>query len=299
MKVGRNDPCPCGSGKKYKRCCMARDKAEQAERMAWERAARNMRVALVGFAREKEFLKDLAAGLGLFWQDRYTLDSVEKMSVDESLRFFDWFAHDYRLEHVSPDSGYRGKRLIKVYREQVADALNDKEKAVLDAWIDSRPGSAFVLQDASPQEGRVVLRDLFEEGRVLTVHDAAAASHGEVGQILLARPLPEADHVRLAGATAVLPAEEEEGLRTFIDAAYKAYVRERAPDSTMGGEDSNLYAEFLRDRAYLFTHYALDWADRMDRPAVAADDPNASASRPGVGTVRKLIRWGQDRVRVP
>ena len=21
-KVGRNDPCPCGSGKKYKRCCM-------------------------------------------------------------------------------------------------------------------------------------------------------------------------------------------------------------------------------------------------------------------------------------
>jgi len=23
-KVGRNDPCPCGSGKKYKRCCGAR-----------------------------------------------------------------------------------------------------------------------------------------------------------------------------------------------------------------------------------------------------------------------------------
>jgi preprotein translocase subunit SecA len=20
-KIGRNDPCPCGSGKKYKRCC--------------------------------------------------------------------------------------------------------------------------------------------------------------------------------------------------------------------------------------------------------------------------------------
>ncbi len=23
-KVGRNDPCPCGSGKKYKACCLAR-----------------------------------------------------------------------------------------------------------------------------------------------------------------------------------------------------------------------------------------------------------------------------------
>ena len=21
LKTGRNDPCPCGSGKKYKRCC--------------------------------------------------------------------------------------------------------------------------------------------------------------------------------------------------------------------------------------------------------------------------------------
>ena len=24
-KIGRNDPCPCGSGKKYKQCCMRKD----------------------------------------------------------------------------------------------------------------------------------------------------------------------------------------------------------------------------------------------------------------------------------
>src|SRR5271157_1044572 len=24
-KVGRNDPCPCGSGKKYKHCCQGKD----------------------------------------------------------------------------------------------------------------------------------------------------------------------------------------------------------------------------------------------------------------------------------
>lgn len=23
-KVGRNDPCPCGSGKKYKQCCLSK-----------------------------------------------------------------------------------------------------------------------------------------------------------------------------------------------------------------------------------------------------------------------------------
>ncbi|HAO21754.1 MAG: hypothetical protein BWK80_28225 [Desulfobacteraceae bacterium IS3] len=22
QKIGRNDPCPCGSGKKYKKCCL-------------------------------------------------------------------------------------------------------------------------------------------------------------------------------------------------------------------------------------------------------------------------------------
>jgi hypothetical protein len=27
MRVGRNDPCPCGSGKKYKKCCLGKDEA--------------------------------------------------------------------------------------------------------------------------------------------------------------------------------------------------------------------------------------------------------------------------------
>jgi preprotein translocase subunit SecA len=25
VKIGRNDPCPCGSGKKYKKCCMSKE----------------------------------------------------------------------------------------------------------------------------------------------------------------------------------------------------------------------------------------------------------------------------------
>ena len=28
LKIGRNDPCPCGSGKKYKKCCLASGKYE-------------------------------------------------------------------------------------------------------------------------------------------------------------------------------------------------------------------------------------------------------------------------------
>jgi hypothetical protein len=35
--LGRNDPCHCGSGKKYKQCCLAKDEA--AERTARTKAA--------------------------------------------------------------------------------------------------------------------------------------------------------------------------------------------------------------------------------------------------------------------
>ncbi len=33
-KIGRNDPCPCGSGKKYKKCCLKKKEAEQEKKSA-------------------------------------------------------------------------------------------------------------------------------------------------------------------------------------------------------------------------------------------------------------------------
>lgn len=31
MSVSRNDPCPCGSGKKYKKCCMGADEEKRRQ----------------------------------------------------------------------------------------------------------------------------------------------------------------------------------------------------------------------------------------------------------------------------
>ncbi len=39
MEIGRNDACPCGSGKKYKKCCL--DKDEGKNRKEREKAALN------------------------------------------------------------------------------------------------------------------------------------------------------------------------------------------------------------------------------------------------------------------
>jgi tetratricopeptide (TPR) repeat protein len=33
-KTGRNDLCPCGSGKKYKKCCLTNDEAAEREQLA-------------------------------------------------------------------------------------------------------------------------------------------------------------------------------------------------------------------------------------------------------------------------
>jgi len=31
MAIGRNSPCPCGSGKKYKQCCLRKEKTQPTE----------------------------------------------------------------------------------------------------------------------------------------------------------------------------------------------------------------------------------------------------------------------------
>lgn len=52
-KIGRNSPCPCGSGLKYKKCCLHRDRAAAAERAEQEQK--------IYVSREIEKLQERAA----------------------------------------------------------------------------------------------------------------------------------------------------------------------------------------------------------------------------------------------
>lgn len=45
MKFGRNDPCPCGSGKKYKKCCLRNEGVATPERNVWRVVQDGMREA--------------------------------------------------------------------------------------------------------------------------------------------------------------------------------------------------------------------------------------------------------------
>ena len=44
-KPGRNDRCHCGSGKKYKACCLTKDEAGEYQRLAEAQAVRDERTA--------------------------------------------------------------------------------------------------------------------------------------------------------------------------------------------------------------------------------------------------------------
>ena len=44
-KPGRNDPCPCGSGNKYKKCCLAKEEAVERQQLAKADAKRAERAA--------------------------------------------------------------------------------------------------------------------------------------------------------------------------------------------------------------------------------------------------------------
>ena len=67
-KPGRNDPCHCGSGKKYKKCCLPQEEAAEREVIAKDQAAREQRAAahrLEQRAAKAEFLQRFTAAAEL------------------------------------------------------------------------------------------------------------------------------------------------------------------------------------------------------------------------------------------
>jgi hypothetical protein len=80
-KAGRNDRCPCGSGKKYKACCLPREEAAERDRLAAEQAGREARAK----ARRQELRKERDAIAADFAASADLRDLDD--TVDAALRF--------------------------------------------------------------------------------------------------------------------------------------------------------------------------------------------------------------------
>ncbi|MFC4809782.1 SEC-C metal-binding domain-containing protein [Paenibacillus sp. GCM10023250] len=111
-KVGRNDPCPCGSGIKYKKCCLEKDAAARfAGREADARAAQaggiavavpeslaEMNAAIERLAWAQPQYGDIAKELVSHLAERFTWDEINATTLL-------WFAYSREQEPVVQKPG--------------------------------------------------------------------------------------------------------------------------------------------------------------------------------------------------
>ena len=79
-KPGRNDPCHCGSGKKYKKCCQPKEQAAEGEVIAKDQAARAEREA----ARRLEQKAAKAAALEHFHEMADAHEELQELTTSSN-----------------------------------------------------------------------------------------------------------------------------------------------------------------------------------------------------------------------
>lgn len=136
MKIGRNEPCPCGSGKKYKKCCL--DKTEGRLPLSdYEREIDNLMDAGYVFLQMNEDEKACDAWLVL-WERLKLSIQAEILDAKDWIRMFqrgdsiyDW-CQDFEMELGNAglkSDEYHRKRIT--YCEEFCDFFPNSEELIL------------------------------------------------------------------------------------------------------------------------------------------------------------------------
>jgi hypothetical protein len=176
IRPGRNDPCWCGSGKKYKKCHLESDESgNRAPAPATSAAASTQPLAssssrllvrrlipeVIGILR-KQTVRDFTRALHLYFDK--SPEEVEESDL-ESGDFMQWMVYDFR----APSTGRTG---IEEYLHRRRFQLSEAERTALESLRSARYG---LYEVQSVEEGRGVhLRDLFTEDKFF-VHDISSS----------------------------------------------------------------------------------------------------------------------------
>ncbi|MFQ6059058.1 MAG: SEC-C metal-binding domain-containing protein [Anaerolineae bacterium] len=243
-KVGRNDPCPCGSGKKYKHCHLKLEREAHSEAFLLERAQATLYDRIVDFSRDRQDIVDFTSAFDLYWNGRYSVEEPEALSRVQIARFLDWYLFDYQ---TSQDK----KRIIELFAETQGDTLPPLERELLTEW---QTGTRFGLYEVASLNGTVHLRDLLR-GDEAQARQVLGIPLGE-GDVLLARLLPVRGTYHFSRGGLIIPPEFKAELQSYAQEHFQAY-QDRHYEAT--------WADFLRDRGYLFNHFVLD---KVEPPTV-------------------------------
>jgi hypothetical protein len=129
-KIGRNDPCPCGSGKKYKRCCMNSPRSETPIIRLEEK-----------FDLLKEYPKDSPQFNQMFEKEAIEIDMLAYKALhDRSIPM--WVRRDYEQERIDKIQYLKGALdlfLNKCEREQINSFSDYDERYMVhyrsDKWV--------------------------------------------------------------------------------------------------------------------------------------------------------------------
>jgi len=215
MLVGRNDPCPCGSGRKYKQCHLRQDQVAASREHALSAAEALAMNAVLGYATSPRFAQRLVHAFHRYWGGTFSPASASTVGREPFQRMLEWFACDYVVDS-------EGHHIIDLYLQEMSIMPQDV-RGVLEAWAESNMGVFRVL---SLEDGdRVSLFDLLRE-RQLEAQSRFVTLNARQNDFLLGRYVHLADRSTLSPMTAIYPHEIEEPLAAFVRRAYALYQEE-------------------------------------------------------------------------
>jgi hypothetical protein len=238
-KVGRNDLCPCGSGKKYKHCHLPIEEAAQAEQRRLRQAVDTLMPQIIEAARGLP--EAIPPAIERFWNGKYGAEQLVELDDQEDRgadRFLTWFAFDYPLE---------GDRTLveRLAGGEGTLSLNDDEARLLQGWggVRLRP---YVAEGVLKGQSMNV-RDLLDE-QTYEVEDHAASRRVQPGEVLVAHLVPAGDRHYVGGAAAHLTADTREKLHEYAALHLEDFTRDH-PDAT--------WADLLRARSEALNHFVM------------------------------------------
>ncbi len=272
-KVNRNAPCPCGSGKKYKNCCMRRDQLSESRELSITPLEGALLSRLYEFAQSAGFDSDIVQAFALYWGGSYDLGGSAEMEEEERRRTLDWFIHDY---HTSQDRRY----VLDLFIEKQAADLSPEAKEVLEAWRKSLMGMFRVLEPFG--DGRLALYDCLRK-ESLEVRDVVLARAAKQGDLIVGRVFELGGVKRLWYTSMLLPGAYEEDMLDYVNTAYERY----ASDHFRATLD-----EFLRENSHIFNAYLISPRPAALRVAVGPGTRFADPAR----SRDKLHRFTEKRL---
>lgn len=241
MKTSRNDPCPCGSGKKYKKCCLT----ETYTGIGREESAKGQIVQdLLKFYR-KNYARTLENAHSMFWGEFVPEEHLDDKTIGlADINFGEWIVYDYIIDEEN------GKTLIDLFLEN-KKLMSLDEHNVLN-MMENSVMSLYEVREIFPEKG-FLLKDLLLSGEY-DVREKLATRSLKKWDIFATRLLHVDGKYIMSGAVYPYHLRLKEIMLADIRDEYEVY-RNEYPDAAMD--------DFLKKNSDMFNFY---WYDVIQNP---------------------------------